>query len=925
MRITIPLILIILLSYTSFSQSTIKGSIKDTADDINLQHAVFSIIKKSDSTLAGFTRVNAAGEFLLHNVPPGEYYYQVTFPKYADFMEELTVGNKPIDLKQIIMTPKSVLLEEVIVRQRIAAIRMKGDTLEFRADSFAVRTGASVEELLKKLPGIQVNKDGEITAQGEKVQKVLVDGEEFFSDDPAVVTQNLRADAVENVQVFDKKSDQATFTGIDDGEKTKTINLKLKADKKQGFFGKARLAGGTPSSFENEAMINLFRGKKKLAAFGTMANTGKAGLNWEDNNNFGQGSNMEYLEDEGYFVSYSESDEFNTYGGRYSGEGLPQAWTGGLHFSNKWNEDKNHINGNYTYYKQNINVEGNTISQYILPDTQYYNNEKRFTYNQNIRNKLNGFYDLKIDSSTSMKITVGGSQVKGISSASYEGESRDDDSSLVNTNERILGSDGVKNDFKSSMILRKKFRKKGRTISISLDQSYNDQDTDGLLQSGIYFYDPFGSPDSSVLIDQKKLNISKNLAVNSRIAYTEPLGKYSFLELNYGYRISNSEAIRESFNKSGGVDGKYDILDSLYSNNYLFRFNTHSTGLNFRVNKKKLNIAVGSNIAFADFLQKDNWADTSYTYQYTNLFPKASFRYNFKQQTRLSLNYNGSTRQPSLQQIQPIRDNSNTLNIQIGNPLLKQQFNHNISLQFNDFKVLSGRSLWVSAGYNMTDNAISTSSYISKGVRTTQFVNVSGNYSMNFWGGYWVQIKKYNINIGLNGGGNIARQNNFIDSMKNTNSNSSINMSLNVGYHKEKSLSFFLRPGIDFVTSKSSLNPETITRYWLSNNEVSFSYELPRNFEISSEVDFAFRQKTAAFSRDVNAIKWNASVSKKFWKNRTGEIKLSVFDILDQNIGFERNASSNFISENTYNTIRRFWLIGFTWNFSKNPSTGETK
>ncbi len=924
MRNLYLLTLLVFATIQSLAQSsTISGTLKDTSDDKTLQYAVVTLSNKTDSTLVGFTRVSDKGTFVLKDIPYGEYNIRITFPKYADFADAVSIREASKNLGEIILTPKSVLLEEVIVRQKIAAIRMKGDTLEFRADSFAVREGANVEELLKRLPGITVNKDGEITAQGEKVQKVLVDGEEFFSDDPAVVTQNLRADAVENVQVFDKKSDQATFTGIDDGEKTKTINLKLKADKKQGYFGKAKIAGGTPDWFENEAMLNMFKGKRKMAAFGTMANTGKAGLNWEDNDRFGGGSAMEYNEEEGYFFSFSEGDEFNTWGGRYNGEGLPQAWTGGGHYSNKWNEDRKHINGNYRYYKQNIDVDGTTISQYILPDTTYYNSERRNTYNQNIRHKLDGFYDVKLDSTSSLKITVGGSRTEGLSKAHYVGESRNDDSALVNTNDRLLTSDGAKNDFAASMIYRKKFAKKGRTLSVSMDQTYKDQKTDGLLQSAVNFFDGGNLPVNSIEFDQRKLNNTNSLAINSKIAYTEPIGKQGFLETNYGYRVSNSEALRVSYNKTQGPDGKYDDIDSTFSNDYQFKFHTHSVGLNYRNNGKKLMYSFGSNISFADFSQKDNWADTTYKYDFVNLFPRASIRYNFKQQTRLSLNYNGSTRQPSVQQIQPVLDNTNTTNIQIGNPGLKQEFVHNVGLQFNDFKVLSGRSLWMSANFNMVDNAISTSSTIDKGIRTTQFVNVSGNYNLNFWAGYWIQIKKYNINVGFNGGGNLGRYNSFIDEKRNVNNNTNVNLSMNIHYSKEKGPSFYINPNINFVTSKSSLNPGTVTRYRVFENQMSINYPLPWNFEVNTEVELAVRQKTAVFNRDLNATKWNAYLAKKFLKNKTGEIRVSVFDILDQNIGFSRNATSNFISENTYNTIRRYWLLSFTWNFSRNPAVNN--
>ncbi len=918
--------LFLCLSLTIFAQNArISGIIKDNSEKKSLENSVVSVIRKTDSVLVSFIRSDPKGAFSIEKIKPGSYILLITYPRYADYVDVLNLEpGQHLNYGEIIITPKSELLEEVIVRQQIAAIRMKGDTLEFRADSFAVRQGANVEELLKKLPGIQVNKNGEITAQGERVQKVLVDGEEFFSDDPAVVTRNLNADAVENVQVFDKKSDQATFTGIDDGEKTKTINLKLKEDRKKGHFGRTKLAGGIPGWYENEAMINIFKGKKKMAAFGTMANTGKAGLNWQDNERFGGSNNMQYDEEEGYFYSFSTGDEFNTWGGRYNGEGLPQAWTGGAHFSNKWNTDKNNLNGNYRYYKQNIEVDGSNYSQNILSDQILYNNETRKTYNQNIRHTLSGFYEIQLDSSSNVKVNVSGNQTKGLSHAAYLGNSMDEDSNMVNTNNRTVESLGDKKNFNSSVIWRKKMQKKGRTISLNIDQSYNDQLTDGLLQSEIRFYDPLTNlPDSIRLVDQKKINSLQNLSFNSRIAYTEPLWKDAFLELNYGYRLSNSEAFRNSLNKSTAPDGKYDIVDSLFSNDYNFRFNTHSGGLNFRLNKKKLSWSLGSNVSHAAFLQKDLVADTSYRYSFVNLFPRASFRYNFGPQRRLNLNYNGNTRQPSLEQIQPVLDNSNPLNTQVGNPNLKQEFRHNLSFNFNDFKVLSGRGIYISGSAGLIENAISTSTFFDKGVRTTQFINVSGNQTMNIWTGYFIQFKKAGINASLNAGGSMSKFNNYIDNRKNTNDNKSVNISASAHYSKENKFNVYLNPGLNLNFSRSSINPDVTTKFWTSNTEIGGTAYLPWKLELSSDAMIALRQKTEVFRNDVNAVKWNASIAKKFWKNNSGEIRAGIYDILDQNLGFQRNASSNFIYENTYNTIRRHWLLSFTWNFNYNGANAK--
>lgn len=920
--------IIVLLACNQLSQAqtgSVKGTVSDKFNNQTLQHAVVSIIRKSDSVLVAFGRSGPNGEFTINNVPAGKMIFRITFPKYADYFDEITVTDgQTTDIAKLDLVLKSQLLQEVVVSQKIGAIRIKGDTTEFRADSFKVKEGANVEELLKKLPGMQVNKNGEITAQGEKVQKVLVDGEEFFSDDPAVVTQNLRADAVKTVQVFDKKSDQATFTGIDDGEKQKTINLQLKEDRKRGMFGKAKIAGGIPDRFENEAMINAFKGKRKVAVFGTMSNTGKAGLNWQDQEKFGGGSNMQFNEDEGYFYSNFESDEFNTWGGRYNGEGLPTAWTAGAHYSNKWNADKRNLNLNYRYYKQNLEVDGVKITQTISDTKQFFTNEVRKTRNQNIRNQLNGFYDLQIDSFSSFKITVAATKTDGRSYANYDGLTKNGLGVRVNQSNRTLISDGEKQTFNSSVLFRHKFRKKGRTLSVNVDQTYNSNETEGFLAFNNNTYDyTTGAFLKKDTVDQRKVNSLKTFTLNSRASYTEPLSKTTFLEVNYGYRVSNSEALRNTFNKTfTGNVAKYESRDSLFSNDYNFRINTQIGGLNLRVNKKQVVYSLGGNISYAQFRQRDMSNDSLFTYSYLNLFPRANFRYNLGPQRRISLNYNGSTRQPSLEQIQPIRENTDPLNIQIGNANLKQEFRHNISLNFSDYKVLTSRNVYVSTNFNFVNNAISSSSTIdSVNRRTNQYVNVNGNYNLNVWTGYWFQIKKWKLNLGMNGGGGASKFHNFVNGKENVNTNNNFNVRFDLWYDKENKYNIRISPGIQRNFSKSSLRPDIVTKYWTSESDVEGTVFLPWKLELNSSANINIRQKTDVFPRDLNAVRWNAYLAKKFWKNNAGEIRMSVFDILDQNIGFQRNATSNFITENTYTTVRRYWLLSFTWNFTRNAAT----
>ena len=368
-KLTVTLLLVAICSITaSGQQATIKGKIADTAEKKTLTNSVVALLRSADSTLVKFTRSDKDGSFTLTGIPAGNYFVLVSHPTFADYYVTANLKDtSQLELGEVPMILRSQLLEQVIVSQKLGAIRIKKDTTEYIADSFKVAANATVEDLLKRLPGIQVDVDGKIKTQGEDVQKVLVDGEEFFGDDPTMATQNIRADAVEKVQVYDKKSDQAAFTGIDDGQRTKTINLKLKEDKKNGYFGKVKLGGGLPDKFDNQAMVNSFKGKRKFAVYGIMSNTGRTGLGWGDRNAYGGGEmNMMVDEDGGGMYFYGGGDDFEGGGGSYYGEGLPTSWSAGTHFSNKFDGDRHKLNFNYRFNKLNTTGAGTTNTEYLF-------------------------------------------------------------------------------------------------------------------------------------------------------------------------------------------------------------------------------------------------------------------------------------------------------------------------------------------------------------------------------------------------------------------------------------------------------------------------------------------------------------------------------------------------------------------------------
>ena len=907
--------------YCSGQGYSIKGNVKDTLNNANLPLSSIVLINAKDSIITSFTRTDSIGNFSLSVDKQGKYMLRITFPSFADYVEPINISKPVTDVGMIAMVTKEHLLKEFVLTKEISAIKIKGDTTEYVADSFKVKENANVEALLKRLPGIQVDKNGQITAQGETVQKILVDGEEFFSDDPKVVTKGLQANIIDKVQVYDKKSDQAEFTGIDDGQKIKTINLQLKEDKKKGYFGKIDAGGGTDGYYQNEDMINAFKGKRQLSVFGIASNTDKVGLGWQDNGKFGAGNEMITDEDGNTYSTGSGSDGFGNWNGTYNGQGLPTTLTGGAHFADKWDEDKNHVTGNYRYGQQEVGITGDATTQYALPgDTSNVSTTHKTESSRGERHAIDGMYEWKIDSNNTLKVSASGgyktTDVKSVFTTLTSLHTLTADDPLY-TNNRTIQSNTTANFLNAKLLYKKKFAKKGRTLSIDMRENYLDSKEDGHLNS-IIIPDSL-NPQNSV-IDQAKSIHNSTLAFYSKATYTEPITKIMSVELNYAATINNATSKNYSLNKD--ATGQYDAIDSLYSSNYKYNILSNSGGLNFRWVYKKTNFYIGSNVSSTNYLQTDLFhSDSSIRYKYLNFSPHASFKYKISNQRSFNFNYNGNTQQPTITQIQPLRQNADPTNITVGNPNLKQEFINRFGLSYNDYKVLTGRWLYASMNTSFINNAIGTSQNNSEGINTTRYVNVNGNYTANMWAGGGFKLKKTDMNVGFDLSPGLNHSNSFINGQKNTNDDNSYDVGVSLSKYKEDKYEFSFRPSITYYDNHATISTYS-TNYWQSNSEVSGSVQLPKKFEIGTEVNFMFRERTPVFTTNNNVIKWNAYASKKFLKKQQLELKLSVFDILNQNIGFDRNATGSIITQNSYNTIRRYGMISLIWNFTHRP--GDT-
>ncbi|MDI3322405.1 outer membrane beta-barrel protein [Pinibacter soli] len=915
-------VITLFISVTCIGQkASIKGTVRDTLNNSNLSNAVIALLQSKDSVLYKFTRTNESGSFELHDLLKGDYLIMVTYPKFADYITPVLLDSISLkDLGNISLTTKAKLLEEVIVKQKIAAVRMHGDTLEYKADSFKVKQGANVEELLKQLPGISVDKDGKITAQGKTVEKILVDGDEFFGDDPTIATQNLQSDAVDKVQVFDKKSDQAAFTGIDDGNSKKTINLKLKEDKKKGYFGKLDLGGGPDGTYNNSAMANRFRAKQKMSAYGIMSNVGTTGLNWDERNQYGSSNEGEYNEDFGGMVFYGSEDNSPT----FNGEGLPKSWAAGANYSDKFNADKQTLNSSYRYNKLNVASESNSLSQSILPDTTFFTKTTENENNSRQKHFISGIYDYQIDSQLSVKVNVNGSVGKFQNVSNMTSRTYDIHDSTINQSTQANSANGDNQKWTSSLLLRKKFEKVGRTLSLNLNDQYNTDNSTGYLNALITTYDPITRVPKDSLTDQMKLTDTKVNAFGGKLSYTEPLSKKVFAEISYGLRINNSTSERLSYNKS--PNGKYEVLSQAFSNSYKYDVTTNTAGLSFKYNSKKIVAGIGSDLAFQNFNQEDKVNHSSFERNYVNMFPRANLNYKFNTTSSLSINYNGATRQPSIYQIQPVASNDNPLVIYVGNPLLKQQFTHTINFNYNSFKVMKDCGMYMWGSISAVANNITSTQYtdLSTGKTIYQYINTNGNINGYMGGAYYRSFKKAKMNLNLSGSMSYNKYTSYINQQENVTRSYSPNVRINVTKYKDQKWTVSYSPGVTFNGSHSTVNTGVKNNYWSTSQSISGTVYIKKKVEIGTDVTGEFRQKTATFDQNNNVILWNGYLGYKLLKEDKAMIKFSAHDLLNQNRGYYRYISNSNIMERNYQTISRYFMLSFVWNFSKSAMTTPT-
>ncbi len=866
-------------------------------------------IKLMDSTLVDFTRTNNEGIFKLKPLPIDTYQVVISHPKFAD-MGYFIFGDKKnleYDFGKIILQPKNVSLDEVTIFAFKDPIYYKGDTLIYTADSFKTKANATVEDLLKKLPGLKVDKDGKITSQGKAVDKVLVDGDEFFGGDPTVATRNLNANSIESVQVYEKKSDDVANSST--GEETqKILNLKLKDEAKKGYFGKVSGASDFQKFYEGEALGNYFKKKLKISVFGLISNTPNSSFGWDDVYKYGLNNEFDRRENEdgGWSMTMTSSQP----------QGIPQNLKTGFYYTDKIFKNTK-LNMNYTYNNSMVNSKTTQKAQYFLTDTSYTSDNIVESIQKNEAHAFNFGIEQRIDSLSDLYVT---SKIKVLGSNTNSKDETDFLSSdnIKTRNTSIYNSSKSSGyDIANNLKYIKRFKKKDRLLNISYNNTFSETNSDGILKTDNYSY-----ADSSVFlksVNQKKEGLNVNQSHIAGISYTEPITKKIKIEVSFDFMHYNSKQDKKAFNNIGG---EYNELDSTFTNNFINQKQINRAGLKFIYEVKKMRFTIGTKARNVYVNNNNIFKNQHITQNFNNILPFSTLRYKFSENKSLDIRYTTSSQNPTISQLQPVRDNSNPNFINIGNPNLLPTFMHSINLNFNSWKSISGKYTWMGLTYNFINNDMATAtSYDSIGRTVSQAINVNGNYNFNGYLGTSMPFFSKKLELGPNLWASYRENKSMINGLENKTQDIRSNVSLDIKLNLEK-FTAGISGYYSYNSAFSSLNNKSNTPYSSQGISGNVSAKLPKNFTIESDANYTINSKRSN-GYNINYLVWNASVSKIFFKKENFILGAYAYDILNQNISVDRDISSNVITDIKTNIISRYFLLKATFKFNSNKAKEE--
>ena len=899
------MLLMILFSPMAFAQQSgvnVTGSVVEQGSDTPIEQATVRLLNVKDSAMVRGVVSARNGSFTLKNVKKGSYLLHITFIGYDPLYQPLQITGKknPVNVGKLELSDGAIELGEAVVIGKAPEVTVRNDTVEYNADSYKVTEGSVLEDLLKKMPGVEVDSEGKITVNGKEVKKVMVDGKEFFSDDPKVASKNLPAKMIDKLQVLDKKSDMAQMTGFDDGEEETVINLTVKPGMKQGWFGNAYGGYGSKDRYEGNAMVNRFVNNDQITFMGGANNTNNMGFSDLASTMFsGMGGGG------------------GRRGGFGAGSGITSSGNAGLNFSKEFKPDKLTLGGNTRYSHSDNDARSKSDRQNILPgDSSSYDNSEAMSRTKSDNFGVDFRLEWKPDTMTQLIFRPSFSFSHSMNDNFSDATTLDNERDTVNTNKSSNYSESNGYNLNASIDFSRKLNNKGRVFSATLSGGNSDSYSDGMNRSDIVYFNQTDALKNSI-IDQRSRYDNKGFNYRAYVSWVEPIGHNNFIQATYSISQRKQEALKNVYNQD--ADGIYNVLDSAYSQSYRNNFISQRASLSFKSQRAKFNYTIGLNLDPSYSSSENFVGDTTLskiTRKVGNLSPMAQFNYMFDKRTNLRIMYNGRTSQPSMTQLQPVADISDPTNITIGNPDLNPRYTNNVFIRFQQFTPEKQRAFMIMAnGSYIINDIVSYTSYNQEtGVKTTTYKNVNGNYSGNVRMMLNTPLKNKKFSINSMTMASFANSNGYINEEKNTNRN----------------LILSERGGIDFRSSYLDLGVNGNIRYNATsnslqkeNNQNTFNYGaggyttiyLPLNFKIESDVNWSTNSGYGDGFKQ-NEVLWNASASKSFLKNNQGTLRFKIYDILQQRSNISRSITASYIQDSEYNTLGSYFMVHFIYRFS---------
>ncbi|HYO22614.1 MAG TPA: TonB-dependent receptor [Flavisolibacter sp.] len=892
---------VLLLTTASYAQDIfqVKGLVADTSGQ-PLGGVTVKILYGKDSALS---ITDKSGAFLFQKVQAAQFNIAATYLGLHPFTQNYTKTNTSsiFQVEPIILVPASMQMDSIVIRS-VRPIIIKEDTVQYDVSAYKVREGAPIEDVIKKLPGVTVDKDGNVEAQGKKVSRVRVNGKDFFGGDLQTATQNLPADVIQNIQIIDDYGDQANLTGIKTGEPEKIININTQPNKNKGSFGNATAAVGNEGRFAGNIFLNNFDGERQSSILGAVNNTNANLFNFNGGGR-GGGARGANFGSEGR-------------GGGGGGFGITLSQSVGLNFRDKWGE-KMSVYGSYSFSARNTEVSSSSFSRDL--DSTRSTQRESVSRNSSMNHRLTWNMEYAMDSFNFLKITPYASYSKS--------ESISRSWSEIKTRRAYTLNNGNGNSESSSpnaggnLFYNHRFGRRGRNLSVNFSLDYSNNDADRYSNNSYYDVDSSRGflRTRDTLQIQDIGNISRNTRTNARVSYSEPLNAASntFLEVSYDWNKSTTESIRNVFDLIDSVS-KTGSFNKNQSNEFNYQFITNRAGISIKSNREKYNYNIGVQVQPSSLKGRSVSTGANTSYSNINWVPSARFVYNFARNNSLTATVNGSAREPGFMQLQPIADSSNLNNIVVGNPNLKNEFTNRFSLQYNRFDPKAGSSLFLNFSYDKTyDRIVSSRDTLEGGTRRIiSYLNTDGFYGYNGNASYTKPFSNRKFSATITMSGNFDNNIFFTNKQKNNGSNWNVRPGANFRLDLDNVIDLSLRGDYtiyhtttNYSNTTSSVKAQTLN---VGVNGKNYFGDLTIGYDLSKLVNYGFSS-----SVNSNPSILNVYAEYRFMKGKMTTVRLQGFDLFDQNSGISRTVNDLAITDSRVNRLARYFLLSVNIRLAK--------